>query len=173
MKMSLGKFIIVHNQLPRQVARLFAREDAEWMPSSADDLSNNEWLALAIDMGDNLKVVGALSWLRNTPINQCFISGICTAAPYRRLGVARLLLLRLLILHEKSQIVIDLPRSKLAACQFFEHYAFAKTQGSFQCDGHDSVEYTYCPQSQNAPRPFKPRGQIHLPIRSSNGSSKS
>lgn len=168
--MSLDKFIIVQNQLPRQVARLFAREDADWMPSTVDDLSNNEWVALAIDTGDDLKVVGALSWLRNTPCNQCFISGICTAPRYRRLGVARLLLLKLLILHDRSEIVIDLPRSKTSACEFFEHYAFVKTQGSFHCDGHGSVEYNYCPQSQNAPRPFKPRGQVHLPIRSSNGS---
>lgn len=167
MSYGLGKYIVVSNALPKQTVRLLGREDPEWMPSTTEDLVQNKWLALALDTGDRLTVIGAVSWLKNTAENYCFITGLCTDASYRRKGVGRMLLLKLLRANPRREIVIDLPRAKSAACAFFEHYGFKKQDGSFVCDGGGSVEYSYYPQSQKAPKPLSPGGHAHVPKRPS------
>ena len=169
MSKELGRFITVRNALPRETLRLFGRENSEWLPSTSADLVHNEWVALVLQDGPEPKVIGALSWLRDTPEHQCFITGICTDYRYRRMGVARALFLQLLIEHKdkECEIIIDMPSAMTAAGLFFEHYGFAKKRGSFHCPDGYSVEYSYSPHVQNAPRPFNPGGQVHSPKRPS------
>ena len=150
----------MRNAFHEETLRLFGSE-LEWL-RRPKRTSHNEWVALVLQMGHakgDRRAVVAARYTR-TPVH---IAGICT--DYRTAaGMAR----AILAAFDRAQgceIVIDMPSATAAGS--LQTYGFSKKRGSFHCPDGCSVEYSYSPQSQNAPKPFNPGGHAHLPIRPS------
>ena len=127
---------LVHDKLMNDVRRLFGTHDAQWLPSTPDEMRENHWIAAIANEGaDRGKVISALTYLRGTAGNRCCVTGICTDAAHRRKGYARRLLRELLRTRPGCEITVDLPLRRTGAVAFFKHYLFEALPGPFACPG--------------------------------------
>lgn len=136
----MGLVSILHNLRSDDVRSLFKTHDAQWLPCTPAELHENRWIVVV----ESDAVVAALSYLRDSPSGQCFITGICTNAQVRRRGYGRLLLRELLRIRPTSKLTVEVPRSRKSAVKFFQHFFFETRDGAFACPG-GSVELILVP----------------------------